>query len=73
MVLRYFFGRRIDNEDIRQINRWKAIKNIYAVKKNCTPLDLECRKKLQVCCMGMTLERFNFFLSWILVADFQYR
>ncbi|MAU36334.1 MAG: hypothetical protein CMD14_03055 [Flavobacteriales bacterium] len=43
---RYFFGRRIDNEDIRQINRWKAIKrHLGAVKKNCTPLDLECRKK----------------------------
>ena len=43
---RYFFGRRIDNEDVRQINRWKAIKrHLGAVKKNCTPLDLECRKK----------------------------
>ena len=43
---RYFFGRRIDGEDIRQINRWKAIKrHLGAVKKNCTPLDLDCRKK----------------------------
>ena len=43
---RYFFGRRIENEDIRQIKRWKAIKrHLSAVKKNCTPLDLECRKK----------------------------
>ena len=43
---RYFFGRRIDHEDIRQINRWKAIKrHLGAVKKNCAPLDLECRKK----------------------------
>jgi len=43
---RYFFGRRIEDEDIRQINRWKAIKrHLGAVKKNCTPLDLECRKK----------------------------
>ena len=43
---RYFFGRRIENEDIRQIKRWKAIKrHLSAVKKNCTPLDLGCRKK----------------------------
>jgi hypothetical protein len=43
---RYFFGRRIENEDIRQIKRWKAIKRHFgAVKKNCTPLDLGCRKK----------------------------
>ena len=43
---RYYYGRRIEQEDIRQIKRWKAIKrHIGAVKKNCSPLDLSCRKK----------------------------
>ena len=43
---RYFMGRRILDEDIRQIKRWNAIKrHLGAVIKNCKSLDLECRKK----------------------------
>mgnify|MGYP001395321549 CR=1 FL=1 len=43
---RYFMGRRIEAEDIRQIKRWKAIKrHVGAIVKNCNPQDLECRKK----------------------------
>ncbi|MBH70473.1 MAG: hypothetical protein CMP69_04455 [Flavobacteriales bacterium] len=43
---RYFMGRRILDEDTRQIKRWKAIKrHLGAVIKNCKSLDLECRKK----------------------------
>ena len=43
---RYFIGRRIEHEDIRQIKRWRAIKrHLGAVKKNCEPLNLDCRKK----------------------------
>ena len=43
---RYFIGRRIEHEDIRQIKRWRAIKrHVGAVKKNCGPLNLDCRKK----------------------------
>ena len=43
---RYFFGRRIDEEDIRQIKRWKAIRrHVGAVRKNCIEGDLSCRKK----------------------------
>ncbi len=43
---RYFMGRRVPPEDERQIRRWKAIKrHVSAVKKNCIPLDLDCRKR----------------------------
>ena len=43
---RYYMGRRLDYVDVIQIKRWKAIRrHIGAIKKNCTPLDLDCRKK----------------------------
>jgi hypothetical protein len=43
---RYYMGRRIEQEDSRQIKRWKAIKrHLGAVKKNCNEKDLDCRKK----------------------------
>jgi hypothetical protein len=43
---RYYMGRRMPDEDRRQIRRWKAIRrHVRQVQRNCEPGDLLCRKR----------------------------
>lgn len=43
---RYYMGRRLPKEDLRQIKRWKAFRRHEgAVKKSCELFDHNCRRK----------------------------
>ena len=43
---RYFLGRRMPDEDVRQIGRWRAIRRHAAqIRRHCEPHDFGCRRR----------------------------
>jgi hypothetical protein len=43
---RYYMGRRMPDEDLRQVRRWKAMKrHIAQIKRHCEPGDARCRAR----------------------------
>lgn len=58
---RYYMGRRIKNEDERQIKRWRAMKrHVAQIKNNCISGDMKCRRKQRQALLHWAYDSRNF-------------
>ena len=58
---RYTMGRRTEEEDQRQIKRWRAFRrHVGAIKKYCEPFDFQCRKKQRQALLHWAYDSRNF-------------
>ena len=58
---RYYIGRRIKNEDERQIKRWRAMKrHVAQIKNNCISGDMNCRRKQRQALLHWAYDSRNF-------------
>jgi hypothetical protein len=57
---RYYMGRRIEDEDNRQIGRWRAMKrHVAQVQKNCAPGDKSCRRRQKQALLHWAYDSIN--------------
>lgn len=58
---RYYMGRRIKDEDERQIKRWRAMKrHVSQVKNNCISGDMNCRRRQRQALLHWAYDSRNF-------------
>ena len=58
---RYYMGRRLSEEDVRQVGRWKAMqRHVAQIKKHCEPGDLTCRRRQRQALLHWAYDSRNF-------------
>jgi hypothetical protein len=58
---RYWQGRRLADEDARQIRRWRAMtRHVAQVRKHCSPGDIGCRRKQRQALMNWAYDSRTF-------------
>ena len=57
---RYYMGRRLPDEDRRQVKRWKAMRrHVRQIQRNCDPCDFACRPRQRQALMHWAYDSRN--------------